>query len=78
MTRATRREITGKQKAALLLVSLGPETSAQVFKHLSEEEIEQLTLEIANIRKVDSEQKEAILKNFMKCVLPKILSHKVV
>lgn len=58
------KEITGKQKAALLLVSLGPETSAQVFKNLSEDEIEQLTLEIANIRKVDSDQKEAILEEF--------------
>lgn len=58
------KEITGKQKAALLLVSLGPETSAQVFKNLSEDEIEQLTLEIANIRKVDPDQKDAILEEF--------------
>lgn len=64
MARASRNEITGRQKAALLLVSLGPEVSAHVFKHLREEEIEQLTLEIANIRKVDSSQKEAIIEEF--------------
>lgn len=64
MARVSRNEITGRQKAALLLVSLGPEVSAQVFKHLSEEEIEQLTLEIANIRKVDSSQKDAIIEEF--------------
>ncbi|WP_025027659.1 flagellar motor switch protein FliG [Caldalkalibacillus mannanilyticus] len=58
------KEVNGKQKAALLLISLGPEVSAQVFKHLSEEEIEQLTLEIANVRKVDSAQKEMILDEF--------------
>lgn len=58
------KELTGKQKAALLLISLGPDVSAQVFKHLSEEEIEQLTLEIANVRKVDSHQKEEILNEF--------------
>lgn len=58
------KELTGKQKAALLLISLGPDVSAQVFKHLSEEEIEQLTLEIANVRKVDSHQKEEILDEF--------------
>ncbi|MDQ0337263.1 flagellar motor switch protein FliG [Caldalkalibacillus uzonensis] len=58
------KELTGKQKAAVLLVSLGPEVSAQVFKHLNEEEIEQLTLEIANVRKVDSETKEAIVEEF--------------
>lgn len=60
----TANEITGKQKAALLMVSLGPEVSAQVFKHLNEEEIELLTLEIANIRKVDPELKESILEEF--------------
>lgn len=64
MARASRNEITGRQKAALLLVSLGPEVSAHVFKHLREEEIEQLTLEIAHIRKVDSSQKEAIIEEF--------------
>ncbi|WP_213583857.1 flagellar motor switch protein FliG [Paenibacillus sp. J2TS4] len=56
--------LTGRQKAAILLISLGPEVSAQIFKHLREEEIEQLTLEIANVRKVDALDKEAILAEF--------------
>lgn len=56
--------LTGKQKAAILLITLGPEVSAQVFKHLREEEIEQLTLEIANVRKVDNAEKEAIMTEF--------------
>ncbi|MFC0214335.1 flagellar motor switch protein FliG [Paenibacillus chartarius] len=56
--------LTGRQKAAILLISLGPDVSAQIFKHLREEEIEQLTLEIANVRKVDSMEKEAILAEF--------------
>lgn len=55
---------SGRQKAAILLISLGPEVSAQVFKHLREEEIEQLTLEIANVRKVESEDKDTILSEF--------------
>lgn len=58
------KELTGRQKAAILLISLGPEVSAQVFKHLREDEIEQLTLEIANVRKVDSEEKDKILAEF--------------
>ena len=41
-------EMSAKQKAAVLLISLGPNVSAQVLKHLNEEEIEKLTLEIAN------------------------------
>lgn len=56
--------LTGRQKAAILFITLGPEVSAQVFKHLRDEEIEQLTLEIANVRKVDSAEKESILTEF--------------
>ena len=39
-------ELTGVQKAAILLIALGPEKSADIFKHLKEEEIEELTLQI--------------------------------
>ncbi|MFD2116832.1 flagellar motor switch protein FliG [Paenibacillus yanchengensis] len=56
--------LTGRQKAAILLITLGPEVSAQIFKHLREEEIEQLTLEIANVRKVDGEEREMIIGEF--------------
>jgi len=56
--------LTGKQKAAILLITLGPEVSAEIFKQLREEEIEQLTLEIANVRKVDSAERELILTEF--------------
>lgn len=56
--------MTGKQKAALLLISLGPEVSAAVYKHLTEEEIERLTLEISGVKKVDSSVKEEIIEEF--------------
>ncbi|MFJ7365466.1 flagellar motor switch protein FliG [Peribacillus frigoritolerans] len=56
--------LTGKQKAAILLISLGPDVSASVYKHLTEEEIERLTLEISGVRKVDSQDKEEILEEF--------------
>ena len=36
------REMDGVEKAATLLITLGPEKSAKIFKHLKEEEIEQL------------------------------------
>ncbi|GAB2563548.1 flagellar motor switch protein FliG [Gracilibacillus alcaliphilus] len=61
---AKRKELTGKQKAAILLISLGPDVSAQVFKHLTPEEIEKLTLEISSVKKVDGDQKEEILEQF--------------
>jgi len=64
MAKASLQGLSGRQKAAILLISLGPEVSAQIFKHLREEEIEQLTLEIANVRKVDSMEKDSILAEF--------------
>ncbi|MEK3882135.1 flagellar motor switch protein FliG [Paenibacillus sp. PL2-23] len=60
----TMQVLTGRQKAAILLITLGPEVSAQIFKHLRDDEIEQLTLEIANVRKVDSQDRELILSEF--------------
>ena len=57
-------DFTGTQKAAILLIALGPEKSSAIFKHLKEEEIEELTLEIANTRSVTSQIKEAVLEEF--------------
>lgn len=62
-------ERTGREKAAMLLITLGPEKSAEIFKHLKEEEIEQLTLEIANIRTVTPEEKEKVLEEFYQICL---------
>lgn len=53
----------------MLLITLGPEKSAEIFKHLKEEEIEQLTLEIANIRTVTPEEKEKVLEEFYQICL---------
>ncbi|NNV05022.1 flagellar motor switch protein FliG [Geobacillus sp. C56-T2] len=56
--------LTGRQKAAILLISLGPDVSASVYKHLSEDDIEKLTLEISNVRQVTADQKEEVLEEF--------------
>ena len=61
---AKSEEITGVQKAAILLIALGPDKSSNVFKHLKEDEIEQLTLEIANTRSVSPAMKDAVLDEF--------------
>lgn len=59
----------GVQRAAILLISLGPERSAGIFKHLKEEEIEEMTLEIANIRSVTPQVKEAVINEFYELCL---------
>lgn len=66
---ATKSDYSGREKAAMLLISLGPEKSAEIFKHLKEEEIEQLTLEIANIRSVTPDEKERVLEEFYQICL---------
>lgn len=58
------QSLAGKQKAAVLLISLGSELSAKIMQHLREDEVEQLTLEIANVRKVSTESKERVLEEF--------------
>jgi len=64
-----KENISGVQKAAILLIALGPDKSANVFKHLKEDEIEQLTLEIANTRSVSPAIKDSILDEFYEVCL---------
>ncbi|MCR4716829.1 MAG: flagellar motor switch protein FliG [Lachnospiraceae bacterium] len=62
-------DLSGVEKAAILLIALGPEKSAIIFKHLKEDEIEQLTLEIANTRSISSQVKEAVVDEFYEICL---------
>ncbi len=66
---ASSEDYTGVQKAAILLIALGPEKSASIFKHLKEEEIEELTLEIANTRSISPQTKEDVLNEFYQVCL---------
>lgn len=69
MAKSADENISGVQKAAILLIALGPEKSAMIFKHLKEEEIEELTLEIANTRSVTPQVKEEIIEEFYQVCL---------
>lgn len=46
-------KVTGRKKAATLLVALGPDRASEVFKHLHYEEIETLSLEMAKMQHVE-------------------------
>lgn len=73
---ALQGRLNGKQKAAVLLVTLGPDRAAEVFKYLREDEIEQLTLEIANISRVTKEEKQNVIEEFHQmCVAQEYISH---
>ena len=63
------KEFTGRQKAAIFLVSIGSEISAEIFKYLREDEIETLTFEIARLETIEPEQKDAILLEFQELMM---------
>jgi len=65
----TKKGLSGKQKAANFFIFLGPDKSAQIFKHLNEEEIEQITLEIANVRQVSNDKIDEIFREFYEMAL---------
>ncbi|MDL2288051.1 flagellar motor switch protein FliG [Oscillospiraceae bacterium OttesenSCG-928-F05] len=68
-------QLTAREKAAILLIALGKEYSALIFQHLREDEIEQLTLDITNVRRVDTETKEQVMEEFLQeCVAQNYIS----
>ena len=69
MARFQDEKLGGLQKAAILLIALGPERSASIFKHLKEEEIEELTLEIANTRSITPQIKDGVIDEFYQVCL---------
>ena len=69
MARFQDEKLSGLQKSAILLIALGPERSATIFKHLKEEEIEELTLEIANTRSITPQVKDEVIDEFYQVCL---------
>ena len=67
--------LTRAQKAAVVIVSLGTENASSVYKYLHEEEIEQITFEIARLRNLSPEETENVLNEFYQlCVTQKVFT----
>ncbi|MCL2791608.1 MAG: flagellar motor switch protein FliG [Spirochaetaceae bacterium] len=64
-----RKELSGRQKAAIFLVTIGSEISAEIFKHLREDEIEALTFEIARLETIEAEDKDRVLVEFKELMM---------
>jgi flagellar motor switch protein FliG len=69
MLQSKKSQLTGRQKAAIFLVSLGSDVSSEIFKHLREDEIEQLTFEIARIDKIEPDEKDKVLMEFQEMMM---------
>lgn len=71
----TFENMSPKEKAAILMITLGKNHAAKLYQHLTEEEVEQLTLSITSVRKVDPEIKESVINEFYEiCMAQKFIS----
>jgi flagellar motor switch protein FliG len=57
-------DLNGRKKAAILLVALGPEIAAEIYRNLSDAEIEQVTIEIAALGNLSSDTINIVLEEF--------------
>jgi flagellar motor switch protein FliG len=57
-------ELPGVRKAAVLLLSLGEDQAAEIFKRLPREAVEEVSREIASLREITSESRSVILGEF--------------
>lgn len=63
--------LTSAQKAAIIISSIGTENASEVFKHFSDEEVEQITLEIARMNYYPMEVVDSVLNSSMSFALPR-------
>ncbi len=57
-------ELSGRQKAAILLMSLDVDIAAKVFKELDMHEVEQIAVEITNLKDLSSSVIEDVIEEF--------------
>jgi flagellar motor switch protein FliG len=60
--------LTGPEKAAIVLLTLGPAASAEILKQLPEEEVDVISSAIARLDSVTPAQREAVLERFQTAV----------
>lgn len=63
-TKAAGETLTTLRKAAMLLVVLGEQASADLLQHLSEEEVQKVSREVAKIASISTEEAEVVLEEF--------------
>lgn len=67
--------LTKQQMAAAVIIALGAESASSVYKYLTQEEIEQLTIEISGLRKISADETENVLTNFYQmCLTQKVIT----
>ena len=62
-------DLTGSQKAAVLVVSLGTDVSSKVLQELTEVEIERITVEVANLKDIPTRIEDQVMKEVSQLVM---------
>lgn len=74
ITRTTK--LTDRQKAAILLISIAPNTASDILRKLDDRQIETITLDIANLGKVPSEVIDRVVHEFFEmCLAQEYIAH---
>ena len=69
------QELSPVQKAAIVITSIGAENAAHVYKRLSDEEVEKLTLEVSSLPYMDINQVDTVLSEFYElCLTQKVIT----
>ena len=63
-TKSETDNLAGLRKAAILLVVLGEQTSADLLQHLTEDDVQKVSREVARLTAISSEQAEIVLQEF--------------
>lgn len=74
MTKTKTKKMTSAGRAAAVIVSLGANQASEIYKHLSEDEIEKLSLEVAKLDRLSPEEMQDIIDDFYgMCVTQKVI-----
>lgn len=68
-------ELTSLQKAAIVVTSIGAENASEVYKRLSEDDVEKLTFEVSSMPYIEIDKVDAVLNEFYElCLTQKVIT----
>ncbi len=72
---APKSRISSATKAAAIMIALGTDSASEVYKHMREEEIEQLSSEISRIERLSADEMTEIMDEFYElCITQKVIT----
>lgn len=65
MSEVAEKDVTGSERAAILLLSLGEEQAASVLQHMDAKEVQKLGTAMASLQAVSRERAESVIEEFI-------------